>query len=80
LESYTINLDDKIKTTSNTFNVKLHKYGYPGCEVHVEDTKIEIKNPSDIKTQNSTKTYDIGNHSVTNRSGGRVIFKRGTSI
>jgi len=80
LESYTINLDDKIKTTSNTFNVKLHKYGYPGCEVHVEDTKIEIKNPSDIKTQNSTKTYDIGNHSVTNRSGGKVIFKRGTSI
>jgi len=79
-KSYKISFDDKIKTTSNTFNVKLHKYGWPGCAVHVKDAKVQIKNPSDIKTQYSTKTYNIGNHSVTNRSGGKVIFKRGTNI
>lgn len=77
---YKINFDEKINKTNNTMDVKLHKYGYSGCEVHVKNAKIQIKNPSNINTQRSTKTYDIGNKSVTNRSGGRTIFEIGEVV
>ena len=74
-KSYKINFDEKINKTNNTMNVKLHKYGWRGCEVHVKDTKIQIKNP-----QRSVKIYNIGNHSVTNQSGGETVWDKGDII
>ena len=46
-------------------------------EVHIEGGRIDIKNPSDINTQRSTYSYDVGNYSVKDRSDGKIISTQG---
>jgi len=76
-KAYKIDFSDKINTKNLSWEARIHKHGYPGMEVHIEGGRIDIKNPSDINTQRSTYSYDVGNYSVKDRSDGKIISTQG---